>query len=196
MLGRVLAYPTKRPGRCFSYVRFFFIHQCVLEGFNTLRGDDSKSHLFVKAGDKAQRRDSRKPRKAFGVRNILHERLLSTSVGDDLRELRRLTGNLPHAVGGVLANQAILLLQTSQNPWENRSLNDRLRERGVPLGDLGKTGENLSFQLVVGMSDQASNKTDRATFNHLSGQPLTLLADFREATGSDTLEFDLGFLDT
>ena len=46
------------------------------------------------------------------------------------------------------------------------------------------------------MGDQTRNESDRASINNFSREAFRLFADFREAASCDTLELDLGFLNT
>jgi len=63
------------------------------------------------------------------------------------------------------------------------------------LGYLCQTAEHLSFQLVIRMSNETSDEGYSSCFDYLPREVLVVLADLAEATSSDSLEFDLGFLD-
>ena len=187
---------TKGPGSSGPDVVFGLVDQSILEGLDAFGVDDANSESLVEGGDVAERHDARQPGVALRVTDIIHQSSLTTGVGDELRELGRLLGDLPDAGRGILTDEWVNVLQAVENPWEDLGLHHHVSELHGMLGDLSEAGADVPLELGVGGVDERGEEGDGTSVDHNLSKLGGVLADFTEGTGRDSLERDLRLLDT
>mmetsp|Transcript_33060 Transcript_33060/g.67673 ORF Transcript_33060/g.67673 Transcript_33060/m.67673 type:complete len:251 (-) Transcript_33060:260-1012(-) len=153
MVRRMTSNLTQGPSRGSLQMILRLVDQGILQGRNTLRHHHGQSQGFGERSDVSQGHDTRQAVVSTGLGDIVHHSSDTTSVDDELRQIRRVTCDFANAGGGVLPHELVNVLQAMQDTWEDLGLHNNLGQIHRMLGNLSQAAANLTLERCIVVRD-------------------------------------------
>mmetsp|Transcript_29344 Transcript_29344/g.62420 ORF Transcript_29344/g.62420 Transcript_29344/m.62420 type:complete len:233 (+) Transcript_29344:568-1266(+) len=173
-----------------------FVDQCVLEGGDSFGYHHRQSQGLGESGDVAKTHDAWQAVVATGLYNVPHHGIHSASIHDQLREIRRVPGDLPDEGCRVLPNKLVGIFEAIQYAWEDIGLHHDLGKVYRVLGDLRQARADLPLQGHVPAGELRGKKRDRTSIHYDLGKIRGVLANVGQRRCGDSLQWEVRLLET